>query len=152
MGNNDIVEWNNRFLIGIPLIDKQHKNLVDMTNKLYMGCLKGNEEAGSHFLRAIHEAVDYTRYHFSTEEQLMRRIGYPELAAHRRQHEDFIREILREVNTFKDGKKFVPNLFVRYLRDWVLTHIAVSDRRYAAYIHALKKQGALGFVETVRPG
>jgi hemerythrin len=151
MENKGIIEWSDRFSIGIPLIDKQHKNLVDMTNRLYMGCLKGDGEAKAYFLRTIHEAVDYTKYHFSTEERLMHRIGYPELAAHKKQHEDFIREIIREVNTFKNGKKFVPNLFVRYLRDWVLAHIAVSDRLYVSYIHSLKKQGALKTVEAVQP-
>ncbi|MDR2184157.1 MAG: bacteriohemerythrin [Treponema sp.] len=150
MDSNSIVEWNDRFLIGIPFIDKQHKHLVDITNKLYVGCLKGDEEARAYFLRTIHEAVDYTKYHFLAEERLMHRIGYPELMSHKKQHEDFIREIIREVNSFGEGRKFVPNLFVRYLRDWVLTHIAVSDKLYAVYIYTLKKQGALESVTALQ--
>jgi hemerythrin len=140
MEDKNIVEWNDRYSMGIPLIDEQHKHLIDVTNSLYLGCLKGDEAARFYFLKTIHEAVEYTQYHFSTEERLMERIRYPERGTHKKQHEDFIKEILREVNSFTEGKKFVPNIFVRYLRDWVLTHIAVSDKLYAAYLQALKKQ------------
>jgi hemerythrin len=41
------------------------------------------------------------------------------------------------------GKMFVPNTFVRFLKDWILTHIAVSDKKYSTYIFDLKKQGKL---------
>jgi hemerythrin len=151
MEDKNIVEWNDRLAIGIPLIDGQHKNLVDMTNKLYMGCLKGDEAARIYFMNTIHEAVDYTKYHFSTEERLMERIRYPEFSSHKKQHEDFIREIFREVSSFTGGRKFVPNLFVRYLRDWVLTHIAVSDRLIAGYLQGIKKQGLLKLAMAVEP-
>jgi hemerythrin len=91
----------------------------------------------------IHEAVDYVRYHFTTEERLLRRIGYPDFAAHKKQHEDFVKKIIEEVRLFNDGKRFVPNNFVRFLRDWVLAHIAVSDKLYAKYLLSLKKLGLL---------
>ncbi|MDR1374524.1 MAG: hemerythrin family protein, partial [Treponema sp.] len=102
------------------------------------------DEAARHFfLRTIHEAVAYVKYHFSTEEKLMERIRYPGFPAHKTEHHDFVREIIREVRHFQDGRSFVPNMFVRYLRDWVFTHMALSDRGYAGYLAELKK-GAAG--------
>ncbi|MDR2313283.1 MAG: bacteriohemerythrin [Spirochaetaceae bacterium] len=143
MAKNNLVEWSDRYRIGIPLIDEQHKKLIDMTNTLYTGCLEGDRAARIYFLKTIHDAVDYVRFHFSTEEKLLERIKYPDLAAHKKEHEDFAREIISQVQAFQMGKAFVPNVFVRYLRDWVLTHIAVSDKLYAAYLLELKKQGVL---------
>jgi hemerythrin len=139
MEDKQIVEWDERYALGIPLIDSQHKKLIEITNKLYMGCLKGDEAAKLYFMKAVREAVDYVKYHFAAEEKLFERIGYPAAADHKKQHEEFIKEILREIGTFKEGRKFVPNMFVRYLRDWILTHIAVSDKLYADYI---KNRGA----------
>jgi hemerythrin len=49
-------------------------------------------------------------------------------------------ELLNEVKSFKEGKKFVPNNFVRYLKDWILSHIAIMDISYAKYILSLKKR------------
>jgi hemerythrin len=140
---NNVIEWDNRYALGIPLIDDQHKKLIDMANKLYVGCLSGDETARAYFMNAIREAVDYVRYHFSTEENMLARIKYPGLAAHKKEHEAFVKEIIRQVGDFRSGKKFVPNIFVRYLRDWVLTHIALSDKLYADYLVNLKKEGTL---------
>jgi hemerythrin len=143
MQEHNLIEWTNRYRIGIPLIDGQHKKLIDMTNELYTGCLEGDEAANARFLKTIHDAVDYVRFHFTTEEKILERINYPGIAAHKKEHENFIKEILVQVQAFQEGKKFVPNLFVRYLRDWVLTHIAVSDKLYAVYLAEMKKKGVL---------
>jgi hemerythrin len=150
MKDNNIVEWSNRYSVGIDLVDDQHKKLIDMTNTLYLGCLHGDEAARSFFLETIHKAVDYVKYHFSTEEKIMERIDYPGFATHKTEHHDFVREIIQEVRQFQDGKSFVPNMFVRYLRDWVFTHMALSDKGYADYLIELKKQGKL-YRFTIKP-
>jgi hemerythrin len=143
MKHDVLVEWDNRYSVGIPLIDDQHKELIKLTNNLYKSCLAGEETARVNFLVAIKGTVDYVKYHFSAEEQLLQSVNYPELTAHKKEHELFVKHILEEVQSFNGGKKFVPNLFVRYLKDWILSHIAVEDRKYAAFFLDLKKQGAL---------
>jgi hemerythrin len=37
----------------------------------------------------------------------------------------------------------VPLAFVKYLQDWVLTHIAKSDKKYGLFFDQLKKSGRL---------
>ncbi|MDR3123764.1 MAG: bacteriohemerythrin [Treponema sp.] len=143
MEQDVFVEWEDRYSVGIPMIDEQHKELIRLTNELYKGCLAGEETARAYFMTAVKGTVDYVKYHFGMEEKLLQNVKYPELAEHKREHEAFVKNILEEVQSFKEGKKFVPNIFVRYLKDWILSHIAVADRRYAAYILNLKKQGAL---------
>ncbi|MDR1107591.1 MAG: bacteriohemerythrin [Spirochaetaceae bacterium] len=141
--NDIIVEWDDRYLIGIPLVDDQHKELIRLTNELYESCLLGDEAARETFKSAIRKLVDYVKFHFGAEERILKNINYPEFAVHKRQHEDFVRQVLEEVKNFEEGKKFVPNIFVRFLRDWILTHIAMEDKKYAEYILALKKKGGL---------
>jgi hemerythrin len=51
--------------------------------------------------------------------------------------------MVTDVQSFQDGRKFVPNNFVRFLKDWILSHIAIQDTLYAKYIVDLKKQGQL---------
>ncbi|MDR0623139.1 MAG: bacteriohemerythrin [Treponema sp.] len=150
MEDNHIVEWDTRYKIGIPVIDEQHKKLIAMTNDLYTACLGGKGAAKDHFRKTVREAVDYVRFHFSTEEKILDRINYPETAAHKKQHEDFVKEIIRQVQAFEGGRQFVPNVFVRFLRDWVLTHIAVSDKAYSEYLMDLKKRGML-FSPDIKP-
>ena len=143
MAENNIVTWHSSYSVGIPLVDEQHKELINLTNKLFTSCIQGNESSKIIFMRTIRGAVDYIGYHFSTEEKVMERIRYPGFAAHKKEHTDFVREVLHEVEEFKNGKKFTPISFVHYLKDWVLTHIAVSDKQMGDYIMRLKKNGGL---------
>ncbi|MDR0723146.1 MAG: bacteriohemerythrin [Treponema sp.] len=143
MDDRILVEWDDRYLVGIPLVDEQHKELITMTNTLYQGCLEGDAKAKIYFMQAIHSTVDYVKYHFSAEEKILERINYPDIGEHKREHEGFIRHIFEQVKSFEGGRKFVPNDFVRYLKDWILAHIALSDKKYAQYIINLKKQGLL---------
>ncbi|MDR2633055.1 MAG: bacteriohemerythrin [Treponema sp.] len=143
MNERILVEWGERYMLGIPLVDEQHKELIAMTNTLYQACLEGDAEARIYFMQAIHSTVDYVKHHFSTEEKLLESIKYPDIGEHKKEHEGFIHEIFGQVKSFQEGKKFVPNDFVRYLRDWILAHIALTDKKYARYILNLKKQGNL---------
>jgi hemerythrin len=139
MKNNSFIEWETRHAIGIGLIDEQHQKLIDITNQLFEGCLLGNETAARHFKIAIRQAVDYARHHFLTEEILMETIKYPGIEQHRKEHAEFIKEILKRTRDFEEGKLFVPNSLVRYLRDWFMTHVALFDKKYAEYIMNLRK-------------
>ena len=141
--NSILVEWDDRYSVGIPFIDDQHKELLNQTNALYVECLNGKDAAQAHFEGAILSAVDYVKFHFSAEEKMLERVDFPEIAEHKREHEAFVKKVLEEVKNFETGKQFVPNNFVRFLKAWILTHIAVSDKRYSAYIFELKKQGTL---------
>jgi hemerythrin len=135
------VEWDESYSVWIPLIDAQHKELFRMTNDLYSACLESGESAGSRFREAVHETVNYVKFHFGAEEQMLTKAGYPTLDLHQQEHQGFIKEILKEVKDFESGQRFVPNNFVRYLRDWILAHIGVSDKKYARYIADLKQKG-----------
>lgn len=127
------VEWSDQYILGVSLMDKQHKELVRLTNDLFEACLEGKEEADKNFQEAVRRAVDYVKTHFHDEEELQRDVNYPNFSVHKIDHERFIAAILEYVKAYQTGQKFVPNQFVRYLRDWLLEHIAISDKEFARY-------------------
>lgn len=143
MGKDLFVEWDNRYSVGIPAIDDQHKELLNLTNNLYDACLQGDVKSSEYFKEVVRAVVNYVRFHFMAEEKIMLRVQYPDFAEHKKEHEYFVKKVLDGVKSFEEGHNFVPNVFVRFLREWVLTHIAVSDKRYGEYIANLKKRGAL---------
>jgi len=135
LADNEYLTWDESFKIGIALIDKQHKELVGYINQLYRACLAGNDAVAPAFKEAMSHMVDYVRLHFNTEQELLKRINYPSFNEHKKQHDELIKDILITAKNYRDGKKFVPHNFVRTLRDWVLSHIAVHDKAYSTYIH-----------------
>ena len=143
MASNEIVTWHRSYSVNIPLIDSQHKELINWTNSLYRSCLKGRENSNDVFMGILRAAVSYVGYHFSTEEKIMERVKYPGYSSHKREHNDFVREILKAVEDLSKGIKYNPLSFVTYLKDWVLTHIAVSDKALGQYLIGLRQNGDL---------
>ena len=133
-----VIEWNDRLKLGIPLVDRQHERLVDLTNILHIACLRSAETANHFFIKAAHDAVDYANYHFTTEEKMMIFLEYPGFQNHKKEHENFVKEVLNQEKKFTSDR-FVPNRFVYFLKEWILSHIAVSDKALAVYILGLKR-------------
>ena len=143
MADKTKVQWDDAYSVKVKLIDDQHRGLIDLTNELAKGCQIGGVEAEMYFMKAIQGAVRYVKIHFTTEEIIMERLSYPEFLIHKKEHEDFVAEVLKELREFEEGKKFVPNAFVKYLQEWVLTHIAKSDKKYGYLFDELRTKGEL---------
>jgi len=141
--NPDMVVWDEKYATGIPLVDSQHKELFSLTNELFRACLYGDEVLKGVFKETMGRMVDYVRFHFGAEQEILQRINYPGYQEHKKQHDTLVRDILEAVKEYNEGKKLVPNQFVRTLRDWILSHIAVTDKLYVAYIAEQKKKGLL---------
>jgi hemerythrin len=140
MEKNNMVEWDERYSVGIQNIDDQHQELLRLINNFYLGCMEDDESAQISFKLTVHGLLNYITYHFDAEEQLLGRIKYPDIIAHSRQHAEFIRDILERVERFERGGAFSLKDFARYIRDWMLTHIALIDKKYATYIHFVNSQ------------
>jgi hemerythrin len=145
LGNDKtaIIAWSDVYKTGIDLIDNQHKELVNLTNELYRACFSTSDVLQSVFKEAMSRMVEYVKFHFSAEVELLARINFPDLAEHKKQHAELVTKILEAAKDHSDGKKFVPNAFVRTLKDWIFSHIAVYDKNYALYVSAQKSKGVL---------
>ncbi|MDR3173240.1 MAG: bacteriohemerythrin [Treponema sp.] len=142
MGDH-FVEWDDRYMTGVQLLDDQHKELIRFTDELFNNCSAGDVQANESFKKTAHAAVEYVKKHFSAEEKMFENIKYPLAAEHKKQHEAFVKRVLEDVRKFEEGGNFVPLAFARFLREWILTHIAVHDKQYADFIQNLKRKGLL---------
>ncbi|MDR0495307.1 MAG: bacteriohemerythrin [Treponema sp.] len=141
--NHEIIPWTHALVIGIELIDNQHKQLIMLTNELYRACLRGGTTLEAVFKETMSRMVEYVRFHFTTEQAMLQRVHYPDYAEHKKEHDSLIKTVLETTKDYSDGKKFVPNNFVRFLKDWIVSHIGYNDKIYAAYIMDQMKKGLL---------
>lgn len=131
--DEDSVCWKDEYSVHFDLIDNQHKELVRMTNVLFEGCKQGSTAADVAFIHTIRCAVEYAQTHFYTEEKYMREISYPELVLHKKEHDSFVDSVIHVLREFEDGKA-EPVALARFLKHWLLTHIAESDQKYSPYL------------------
>lgn len=126
-----IFEWDDSIAIGIPTIDEQHKALFGWINTLNEAIQNsdGYEAVGE----VIWNLITYVTEHFSAEERLMLTCNYPDLAAHRKEHDDFVSR-LREIQvSFIDGREMGKSI-LDFLVEWLVCHIKGTDQRYSRFI------------------
>ncbi|MDR1930134.1 MAG: bacteriohemerythrin [Treponema sp.] len=137
MDQMELVAWSSTFSVGIKLIDDQHKELLKLTNDLFNHCIGDEEAEEAYFKSIIDGAVKYVKVHFATEEKIMLSTKFPGYMEHKREHDRFVLTVVQQVKDFEDGKKFILASFTRFLKDWILTHIAVMDKQYFQYFKKL---------------
>lgn len=128
------IEWSEELSVGIASIDAQHRQLVGMINELH-DAMRGGR--GREALVAIFDAMlKYTSYHFGHEEKLFQLHGYTGGDAHKREHEQLVKDALALKQRFERGDLVITIDTLDFLNDWLRKHIQGSDKRYSAYLLA----------------
>jgi hemerythrin len=126
--------WSDAFVLGIASIDKQHRWLVDATNRLHDQIESHQPE--NKVLREILEGlVDYTMNHFILEEDLFNRLGYAEHDAHKAKHDEFSVHAVELLLRFEKGEP-VTHETLEFLQNWLIEHIMKVDRAYVPFLKA----------------
>jgi len=128
--NTNLVTWSSTFSVGVRTIDEQHKGLLDLVNDMYNHVVGDDAAERAYFKQVIHKAIDYVKVHFSTEEKILKAVKFQGFAEHKRAHDSFILKVVDNVRDYEDGKKGTLVSFTHFLKDWILTHIAVMDKQY----------------------
>lgn len=125
------IKWESRFNTRYKRVDDQHKELVNILNKLYILVMNkdiSKDDVAEELNNIIKDTVDYVAYHFSTEEAIMKAIDYSGFKSHVVKHRNFTNKVLEEVNNYKIGKEIDIKGFTMFLRDWLFNHIVVEDK------------------------
>lgn len=129
------VEWDSKFEMGIEKIDSQHKKLVELCDGLYKKIMETRADSSSDWHEsmkgALKECADYVLVHFRDEETLMKAAGFTALAEHKRSHEMFTKKVVETVKSFSELSITDAIQFVRFLHEWIFTHIAHEDKLFA---------------------
>ncbi len=133
-------QWDPRFSVNIAEIDQQHKKLIGLINRLNevmqpssQDMLKSAMEELITQASVINEMVDYSQYHFSTEEGYMRKYRYPDYEKHKKEHEFFIHEVRIFKNDFDNGKVVLSIKIMQFLKKWLGNHIRGTDKEYEPF-------------------
>lgn len=129
-----VLSWKPEFATNIRQVDADHQKLVDLINSLHdaMAAGKANDVLG----KTLGELIAYTRKHFAAEESLMKLHGYPDYAAHKKEHEDLTKTVVELQQRFNEGKGGLTISTFTFLKDWLTKHIKGTDMKYAPYLRA----------------
>jgi hemerythrin len=120
-----LLRWKDEYLTQVEEIDTQHQRLIDLINGIYdlMRSGRGDEAIAE----ALGEVVEFTRFHFSTEEKLMVDTEYGGREAHSEEHERLLDQIIELRRSVQDGRTVLSMNEMYFLKDWLLSHFQGPD-------------------------
>lgn len=128
------LSWNDSYLLGITEIDLQHKKLLSLADDMYE-IVNGDEDSLKvNLSKVLKSLTDYTVYHFTSEEEFMKKYGYPSADMHKSMHDNFIAEVTKQIKSLNTATKTEAERLYSFLATWVLNHIAKSDKVWAEYV------------------
>jgi hemerythrin len=128
------IDWNDILSVGIEQMDDEHKELFRRINALLVGLLGPEGSANISELTAA--IYDYTVFHFTDEQELMRKENYPRYEQHKTLHDAFLKE-WAEIQAQLTSGQFSAPLLIRIqdkVVNWLLDHIAKVDHDYSDFI------------------
>lgn len=129
-----MVTWIPSLELGVPWLDRQHKELFARAAKFEAAFLAG--EPGYRLGELFAFLAEYTLEHFAAEEKYMREVGYPRVAEHVQEHRDFMRRfssLVPQWNSEGESSAVLIAL-LEFLNSWLTEHVSKSDQRIGDFV------------------
>jgi len=122
-----LIKWRDEFSLGIPSLDHEHRELIELINSLHEDLYHSHSKTSvMEFLGEIFAKVSA---HFAHEETLMRDNDYPEYDEHKQDHERLLEEIRDLMDDFEDGVYVDIEGFTNKLEPWFSEHFKTRDAK-----------------------
>ncbi len=130
MSNDEVFfKWSPEYSINIQAIDDQHRELVNILNRLFISVSK---REGDKVTASILDALmSYTKTHFALEERLMRLANYKDLQAHMEEHKKLIEKLDQICKKHLIEEKSIYFEMLIFLKSWLREHIQGVDMKYS---------------------
>lgn len=128
-----LIEWQPQFEIGIPAIDHEHREMIELINRLHASLTNDAPKSDiDDFLGEVHANISA---HFALEEKTMRDMAYAEFDAHKADHERLLDDIRDIMDAFDADAYFdYGGSLAEGLRVWFTEHFRTMDARLHRHV------------------
>lgn len=126
------MDWDKKYELGHEKIDFEHRiflNLVSVTIT-YADCAATKERMLSH----LKEIELYARFHFLSEENMMKDVGYPHYAHHKEEHRILLSQFNDKIHDYVLQEISMEDVG-QFLFEWFAFHTTNSDHKFVQYIN-----------------
>lgn len=124
-------EMKDEYLIGIDLIDNEHRVLFEIADEIYELCRNDFvPDKYDHITNLVHRLKDYAAMHFDHEEAYMESIQYKKMFTQKIQHDNFKRKLdTMNLKFIDDNQEQTIEELLKFVIDWLVEHILETDKR-----------------------
>lgn len=118
---------------GNAIVDGEHRQLFDAANALMDACTQG--QGREQVLRTKAFLNEYVKRHFSSEEQLQKKYGYPGYQAHKNFHDNYCCQLESATALLEQQGATVKTLGdFNHVVGILMGHIRTEDKKMAGHI------------------
>lgn len=119
------IDWGPFFKSGNDQIDKEHEQLISLSNEIISNCFKKDNK--EELLSLFKQLLDHVVKHFENEEKILEQYKYKEYEQHKLIHKDLAVKAKHMYESLESGI-ISPVTVVKYIvQDVVVGHIIKSD-------------------------
>jgi len=116
--------------IGIKEFDDQHKDIIDVVNRLYD--IKNHEK--KEILESFNTLLEKMKYHFDREENFMKEHHSVRFISHKLEHDRALSRFSDYYRGLKSSKSEFDTEILVSLKNWLEHHIIKKDSGLQAFI------------------
>ncbi len=124
------MEWTDKYITGIDEIDLQHNELFDIIDHFRLSIADPAKNSDPDIIKILKFLVNYTMFHFTAEEDYMKRINYSGYTTHKQIHDNFVSKLHSILKKIKAKEPYESIELYNFLLDWLKVHIAIEDQKY----------------------
>src|SRR5579864_3560457 len=130
----EIAKWDDSYKTGHIVVDTQHQELFRLVNQLHTAIME--DRAKPILVPTLEKLAGYALEHFRSEEDLMAKVNYPAMSAHKQMHEELTKEVKELMEKYKSGRTELTIALSNFLAKWLRQHIKEADLALVKYIHS----------------
>ncbi|MCU7946044.1 MAG: hemerythrin domain-containing protein [Candidatus Thiodiazotropha sp. (ex Cardiolucina cf. quadrata)] len=125
------VQWNRKFEVGHERIDFEHKIFLGLIRDVSLAPQQGIQK--ERILRHLNEVKKYAVFHFTSEENIMFDVTYPDRERHIKEHEILLALLTDKTHQYRSEEIELDDI-VSYLFEWFALHTTQIDTKLSHYI------------------
>ncbi len=125
------VEWDKKFEVGHERIDFEHKIFLNLIRDASR--LPERQVSRKRVLMHLDEVKKYAVFHFTSEENIMFDVDYPDIDPHHKEHQMLLALLDSRVHEYRVDEIGLDQV-VEFLFEWFALHTTQVDTRLARYI------------------
>lgn len=128
------VAWQPRYETGIQVVDDQHQALFRLVEQLRRSVQERLPAEDTQVV--LEELVAATEQHFTTEEAIMAKAQYPDLAQHVAEHASMLTSLYELRAKFRQNPLALALMVPTFMDGWLKHHISDGDFGFVTFLKA----------------
>lgn len=128
------ITWDEKYSVGVTQFDAHHRQLIQIINTLHDAMKAGK---GKEVLSVIFkQLLDYTQFHFNSEEMSMEKFAFADMATHKKEHQALVQKASDFYKKYQSGQVAISLDLMNFLNDWLTKHIQGCDKKYGPFFNS----------------